>query len=156
MIKAADIMTSEVIVISPKSTIKEAAKIMASKNVSSLVVVEGNKPVAVVSQDDIIEGLVNKKVKVKDFMTDNFMTVAPSEKFSKISRHLRQDKIKRFPVVENENLVGLITETDILEATRDFTVKHEMVQNIILIGFGLATAFFLFYFSSLGSSIFKR
>lgn len=155
MIKVRNIMTKEVITISQSSSIKEAARLMASKSVSSLVVVEKSKPIAIVSENDIIKGISYKKTKVRDVMSKEFMVISPPTKFSDISKSLREKKIKRFPVVENEKLVGLITETDIIEAIRDFTRFHQIVQEVILAIFGLATAFFLFYFSPIGASIFR-
>lgn len=154
MIKVRNIMTKNVITITKDSSILEAAKLMTSKSVSSLVVVEKEKPLAVVSESDIINGIVSKKIKVKDVMDKEFMTTSPLTRFSEIVKSLREKKIGRFPVVENEKLVGLITETDVIEATRDFTRFHQIVQEVILAIFGLATAFFLFYFSPIGASIF--
>ena len=156
MIKTGSIMTKQVVTISTSSSIMEAAKLMTSKSVSSLVVVEKNTPIAIVSEKDIIKGIVSKKTKIKDVMDREFIVISPMTKFSDISKSLREKKIKRFPVVENEKLIGLITETDIVEATRDFTRFHQIVQEAILTIFGLATAFFLFYFSPLGASIFRR
>ena len=155
MIKTGSIMTKQVVTISTSSSIMEAAKLMTSKSVSSLVVVEKNTPIAIVSEKDIIKGIVSKKTKIKDVMDREFIVISPMTKFSEISKSLREEKIKRFPVVENEKLIGLITETDIVEATRDFTRFHQIVQEAILTIFGLATAFFLFYFSPLGASIFR-
>lgn len=155
MIKVKNIMTKEVITTTQDLSLKEAAKLISSKSVSSLVVVEGNKPIAVISENDIIKGIFSKKAKVKDVMSKEFAIISPLTKFSEISKSLREEKIKRFPVVENEKLIGLITETDVIEATRDFTRFHQIVQEAILAIFGLATAFFLFYFSPLGSSIFS-
>ena len=155
MIKIRSIMTEDVVTIAQNSSIMEAAKLMASKSVSSLVVLEKNKPIAIISENDIIKGIVSKKSSVKDVMSKDFMVISPLNRFSEISKTMREEKIKRFPVVENENLIGLITETDIIQATRDFTRFHQIVQEIILAIFGLATAFFLFYFSPLGASIFR-
>ena len=155
MIKTGSIMTKQVVTISTSSSIMEAAKLMTSKSVSSLVVVEKNTPIAIVSEKDIIKGIVSKKTKIKDVMDREFIVISPMTKFSDISKSLREKKIKRFPVVENEKLIGLITETDIIETTRDFTRFHEIVQEVILAIFGIATAFFLFYFSPIGASIFR-
>lgn len=155
MIKVGSIMTKEVITISPGSSLVEAARLMASKSVSSLVVTENGRPVAVVSENDIISGAVSKKAKVADVMRKDFLVISPSTRFSEIVNSMTGKKIRRFPVVENEKLVGLITETDVIEATRDFTRFHQAVQEVILAIFGLATAFFLFYFSPLGASIFR-
>jgi len=88
-------------------------------------------------------------------MSNDFMVISPMTTFSEINKYLREKRIKRFPVVENERLIGLITETDIIEATRDFTRFHEVVQEVILTIFGLATAFFLFYFSPIGTSFLR-
>ena len=155
MIKIRSIMTKDVITITPNSSIIDAAKLMTSKSVSSLVVVEKDKPIAVISENDIIKGIISKKMKAKDVMSKDFIIISPLTKFSEISKTLREKKIKRFPVVENEKLIGLITETDIIQTTRDFTRFHQIVQEVVLAIFGLATAFFLFYFSPLGTSIFR-
>ena len=154
MIKVGSIMTKNVVTTSQNSTIIEAAKLLASKSVSSLVIVEKNKPIAIISENDVIRGLVSGKKKVKDAMSRNFAIIFPAAKFSDLTKSLRGKNIKRFPVMENEKLVGLITETDIIQATRDFTRFHQIVQEVILGIFGLATAFFLFYFSPLGAMIF--
>ena len=155
MIKIKDIMTKEVVTIAKSAGIIEASKIMSSKSVSSLVVIDKGKPVAVVSENDIIAGISSKKNKVKDIIKKDFIVISPLTRFSEIEKAVRNREIKRFPVVENGKLVGLITETDIIQATRDFTRVHQIVQEIILAIFGLATAFFLFYFSPLGASIFR-
>ncbi len=147
-------MTKNVVTVSPSSTVMEAANKIKSKSVSSLVVVDKNKPIAVISERDIIKGVIAKKSKVKDIMSKNFMNISPATTFSAISKSLRGKNIQRFPVVENGDLVGLITETDIVEATRDFTRLHQIVQEIILAIFGLGTAFFLFYFSPLRTVVF--
>ena len=148
-------MTKEVVTIAKSAGIIEASKIMSSKSVSSLVVIDKGKPVAVVSENDIIAGISSKKNKVKDIIKKDFIVISPLTRFSEIEKAVRNREIKRFPVVENGKLVGLITETDIIQATRDFTRVPQIGQEIILAIFGLATAFFLFYFSPLGASIFR-
>lgn len=148
-------MTKDVITISRDSSIIDAAKLMVSKSVSGLVVVDRNKPVAVVRENDIVKGIVSKKANVRDLMGKEFIIVSPLTTFSQINKNLKEKKIKSFPVVENDKLIGLITETDIIEATRDFTRFHQIVQEVILAIFGFATSFFLFYFSPIGISIFS-
>lgn len=154
MIKIRSIMTKNVIIIPKGSSIMEAAKLMLSKSVSSLVVVEKNKPTAIVSENDIIQGIISKKTKIDDVMSKEFLVISPAARFSQVSNYLKEKKYRRFPVVENNELIGLVTETDIIQATRDFTRFHQIVQEVILALFGLATSFFLFYFSPIGASIF--
>jgi len=157
MIKAKAIMTENVVKISEATTLEEAAKIMLGKRVRSLLVVRQETPIAIVSKSGIIRGSLNGnmgKVKIKSVMDKNFMVVSPEASYSMILKKLREDGIKRFPVVEGDNIVGIITETDIVDATRDFTRFHQIMQEVILAIFGLFTAFFLFFFSPLGQSIF--
>ena len=144
MIKVRNIMTKEVIPVSKSLSLIEAAKLMTYKSVSDLVVVEKGMPVATISENDIIKGIVSKKTTVKDAMSREFMIISPLKRFSEIIKSQKERKIKTFMVVENEKLSGIITETDIIEAVRDFTKTHQIVQEVILSIFGLATAFFLF------------
>ncbi|MBI3027006.1 CBS domain-containing protein [Candidatus Woesearchaeota archaeon] len=155
MIKVSNIMTKGVITVTPDSGIKKAAGLIASKSVSSLVILDMENPVAVITENDIIRGIISKKSKVRDVMNKEFIIISPQTKFSEITKVLREGKIKRFPVMEDGKLVGLVTETDIIQATRDFTRFHQIVQEVILAVFGLATAFFLFYFSPIGVSILR-
>jgi len=152
MITVKSIMTPDVITVSPESSLLDAAKKIVPKSVSGLVVAEHGMPIAIISERDIINGIISKKQKVSDVMSTCFQVISPKTNFSKISSDLRKTNIKRFPVVENGRLIGLVTETDIIEATRDFTRLHQITQEVILIIFGLATAFFLFYFSKFGAS----
>ena len=155
MIRAKTIMTENVITINEDATIEEAAKLMVNRHVNSLLITKNNYPTAIVIKNDLIKGTINKnpkKVKVKDIMNKDFLTVNTNANYSYIVKKLRNEKIKRFPVVENNNLVGTITEMDIIDTTRDFTRFHEIMQEVILAIFGLVTAFFLFFFSPLGQS----
>ena len=157
MIKAKTIMTENVITINESAAITEAAKLMVNKHVKSLLVTKNNKPIAIVTENSLIRGALNKspnKVKIKDVMSKKFLIVNTNTSYSYIIKKLREEKIKRFPVVENDKLIGIITETDIVDATRDFTRFHQIMQEIILVVFGLVTAFFLFFFSPLGQSVF--
>ena len=158
MVKARSIMTENVITANEDATIAEAASLMMHKHVKSLIVTKDSKPIAMVTQRDLIKGSLNKnpgKVKIKSIMNKNFLAVNPDTNYSLIAKKLKEGKISRFPVVEQDKLIGIITETDIIDATKVFTRFHQVMQEIILAVFGLVTAFVLFYFSPLGQSILR-
>ncbi|MFH0868349.1 MAG: CBS domain-containing protein [Candidatus Woesearchaeota archaeon] len=158
MIKAKTIMTENVVTVNENMSIPEAAKLIVNKGVSCLLVVKNDIPMAIVTENDLIKGSIKKapnKLRVKDIMNKNFLTISPSTGYPYILQKLRKEKIKRFPVIENNKLKGIITETDIVNATRDFTRFHQIMQEVILAIFGLVTALFLFFFSPLGQSISK-
>ena len=159
MVKAKAIMTENVITISDGSSVADAAKLMLSKHVKNLLVVKNGMPIAIVAENDLIRGSLSEnpvKAKIKSIMSKNFLPISPQTSYQFIIKKLKDGKIKKFPVVDNNRLVGIITETDIVDATRDFTRFHRIMQEIILTVFGLVTAFFLFFFSPLGQSIFGR
>lgn len=157
MVKARSIMTENVIAVEQDATIDEAARLMINKHVKSLVVAKGSRPVAIVTQRDLIRGLLKSpgRVRVKSIMGENFLAVSPDADYSFLVKKLKEGKISKFPVVENGKLAGIITETDIIDATRDFTRFHHVMQEVILAVFGLVTAFVLFFFSPLGQSLFR-
>ena len=159
MIRARAIMTENVITISEDSCVTDAAKLMVSKHVNNLLVVKNGMPIAIVTENDLIRGSLSEnpaKAKVKGIMGKNFLAVSPQTSYLFIIKKLKEEKTKKFPVVDKNKVVGVITETDIVDATRDFTRFHRIMQEIILTVFGLVTAFFLFFFSPLGQSIFRR
>ncbi|MDP3765150.1 MAG: CBS domain-containing protein [Nanoarchaeota archaeon] len=157
MVKAKAIMTENVITISEDSSVADAAQLMVGKHVKNLLVMKNGMPIAIVTENDLIRGSLSgsqAKAKIKGIMSKNFLPVSPQTSYSFIIKKLKEEKIKKFPVVDNDKLVGIITETDIVDATRDFTRFHRIMQEIILTVFGLVTAFFLFFFSPLGQSMF--
>ena len=154
MIKIKSIMSKNVITIPKDSNIKDAAKTLTDKTVTSLIVVDNGEPIGILTERAAISAYLLSKKKVSDVMEREFTVVSPSDRFSQVNKVLMEQKIKIFPVVENQKLVGLVTETDMIEATRDFTRMHQIVQDTILFVFGLATLFSIIYFSPLKHSIF--
>jgi CBS domain-containing protein len=105
--------------IEKNSTVKEAAKIMAKNRIGSLVVVEGKKIAGIMTERDILtkvtaEGKSSERVYVKDIMTTKVLTITP-DKFLDDAVHIMiLNNIKKLPVVEGNELVGIITSTDIV------------------------------------------
>ena len=75
MIRAKNMMTKEVITISPDSSIKESARLATSKSVSILVVTEKEKPIAVLSERDIIKELKSRGFSYNDIEKIMMQTV---------------------------------------------------------------------------------
>ena len=154
MIRAKTIMTENVVTVDETASLKEAANLMLNRHVSTLMVAKDSKPIAILAENDLVKGFASKKAgKVKDVMSKNFFSINPETTYTFIIKKLKEGKIKLFPVMENNKLIGIITETDIVDATRDFTRFHQIMQEVILTVFGLVTAFFLFFFSPLGQSL---
>ena len=123
-----DIMKSDVVSMPATKTIHEAAKEMASKSISCVIVTERKKPVGIVTERDLVRKVIAKEkstegLLIKDIMTKNPITVKPDTSIVDAARMMKRNKIRRFPIIEKGVLVGIITETDILYGMNDM-VRH--------------------------------
>ncbi|MCX6821973.1 MAG: CBS domain-containing protein [Candidatus Aenigmarchaeota archaeon] len=112
-------MTKNVIVVNPDATIKDAAKIMTQQRVGSLLVIEGNKLVGIITELDIIwkvvAGDLNPKITlVRDVMTKQVVSVKANQTLEDATQIMVENSIKKLPVLESDKLVGIITATDLI------------------------------------------
>lgn len=110
-------MNKNVVVAKPMVTIREAAKVMGEMNMGSLVIMEEDKIVGIVTSTDILKAIGDgkdpDKTLVQDIMSKDVITIQADEDVSKAVEIMVQHKIKRLPVLMNEKLVGIITVSDI-------------------------------------------
>ena len=119
-IKVNDAMTKRPITISPDINIPSCARKMLSKNVGSLIVMEGDKISGIVTEKDIVEDVVGKEldfkdVKVKDIMTVGYIFITPHSDLSEAVELMIREDVRRLLVVEDKKLLGLLTVKDILK-----------------------------------------
>lgn len=142
MLTAQDIMNQDVVTVTPKTSVEEAADIMSQENVSGLPVVQDGKLIGVVSEKDLIiknkklnsPGFINildgvflknprkfeeefKKfiaVDVKDLMTEEVVQINLDTPLDEIASLMVDKDVNRLPVVEDDKLVGIVTRGDIV------------------------------------------
>jgi len=132
MIYVKDIMTRDVKTIHPKTSIKKAAEVMERYRIGSLVVIDKGRPVGIVTEGDIsravARGIELAKQPVKEIMSGSLITINPEARVEEAARIMAERKVKKLPVVENDKLVGIVTQTDIVATTFDLvTALKEMV-----------------------------
>ncbi|MGC9001655.1 MAG: CBS and ACT domain-containing protein [Dictyoglomus sp.] len=123
-------MTKNPISVSPETSILEAWKIMQDSQVRRLLVMEKGKLVGIVTERDLRSvspsqatslsifeiNYLLEKLKVKDAMTPNPITVDADAPIEEAALIMRNNKISALPVIENDEVVGIITESDIFRA----------------------------------------
>ena len=118
MRKAKDVMIKNVKTISPSATMAEAAKAMKKNRIGSLVVVQGNRPVGIITERDLAYKIIAEEqsldMKVREVMTKDLKTVQPEKSIKDAARLMAAHVIRRLPVVEGGKLVGIITIEDIM------------------------------------------
>jgi CBS domain-containing protein len=113
-----DLMVSSVVTIEPGTSIVDAARLMIQEEKGPLPVVEGDSPVAMVTDRDIIarvvaEGRDPNSVRVEDIATRELITIGPDQDVEEARQLMDQHELDRILVVEGERLVGIISEADI-------------------------------------------
>jgi len=138
-----EIMTKDIVKIDCKNTVYEACKIYSVKKVGSLVVTDKDIIVGIVTERDAIEKVIlgekdPKKTRIMDIMTPNIKTVHALAPLEKAATIMKENNIKKLPVILNNEIVGMITETDLSrtidafsEAMNEFTDFYsETKENI--------------------------
>ena len=104
----------------PEDTVKEAASLMSKSHIGCLVAVDKKKKVVgIVTERDIIEKVNAKdklasRVRVEDIMTPKVITIDANSLLDDAVYLMIKNKIKKLPVTENNQLVGIVTSTDIM------------------------------------------
>ncbi|MBN3037495.1 MAG: CBS domain-containing protein [Candidatus Diapherotrites archaeon] len=133
-VKVADAMRKSVVTVSPSDLVQKALEYMVDLDIGSVVVVENKKAVGILTDSNILERVVIKKmdpekVSIKEVMSHPLRTVSPDIDIEEASRVMRDLSVKRLPVEDNGRLVGIITEADIIAmAPALFDIVKEMAE----------------------------
>ncbi|KFM18259.1 Inosine-5'-monophosphate dehydrogenase protein [Marine Group I thaumarchaeote SCGC AAA799-P11] len=131
-----DIMQKNVITIEHDKTVHDAAVILKEKEISFLVIMRNKKPVGVVSERDIVQKVAAKdakasSVQLEDVMSKKFRWVSPDTPIEGAVQKMLNNNIRRLIILDNdENLVGVITQTNLAEFLRSKILINGMLENI--------------------------
>jgi len=148
--RAKDMMTKNPITVNPDTLVLDAQRIMKQKNIRRLPVVEKGKLVGIVTKHDLLEvepspatpmslyelNYFLSKMKVKEIMEKNPLTITPDTPFEDALRIGQEKKIGAFPVVDKGRLVGIATESDIVRFLIQAFGIHEEGSRIEILGLG--------------------
>ena len=123
-----DVMTKNPITVDSDTLMLDARRLMKEKNIRRLPVVDKGKLVGIVTKHDLDEAApplttsssahefhdVLSKMKVKEVMKKNPVTVNPDTPFEEVLKIGQKSKISSFLVIEDGKLVGITTESDIV------------------------------------------
>lgn len=118
-----DIMTKHVVTIDENGTALEAAKIMAEKGISSLIVLKDQNPVGIVTERDFVKKICIKELKISHVKVNEVMSkirtfADPEIPIEVAVQRMVNHKIRRLPIMETGKVVGIITVTDLAKYLR--------------------------------------
>ncbi len=115
-----DIMTREIVTISPEASIREATDLLLQRHVSGLPVVDGaGKLVGILTEFALLAIAYDSHVSeelVSQHMTSDVLTVNVNDPINKIADTFIVHRVRRLPVTEDGRLVGLVARRDVLRA----------------------------------------
>lgn len=118
IIKLRDIMSREIASLNWDDTIERAAQLMKQYNVGSIPICNQNKLIGIVTDRDITlrsvaSGQSSTSNRVSEIMTSNPAVGSPDMDVHDATKIMSEKQIRRLPIVENDNLVGMVALGDI-------------------------------------------
>ena len=113
-----DVMTKSVIAVDASITVNEAAKMMEDVKVGSIIVMENNTPVGIVTDRDfavkVAAHAYQISTPVKQIMSSPLIAINPDETVWMISDLMYTRSVRKLPVIENDQVIGIVTATDLV------------------------------------------
>lgn len=123
--------------VSPDTTVYDALKLMADKNIGALLVLEGSALVGIFSERDyarkvILKGKTSKETFVKEIMTPDVLYVRPNQSIEECMALMTNKRVRHLPVLEENKVLGVISIGDVVKAIiseQEFTI-HQLENYI--------------------------
>ncbi len=117
-ITVADVMTSPVMAVDPRTSIDDAYRAMIRYGHSALPVIMEGDPVGIITRKDLDKARLHGfgLAFVEEFMTEGIITIPIKASVAEAHHILVVHNIGRIPVMEGKNIVGIVTRTDLLRA----------------------------------------
>ncbi len=114
-----DVMSKNARVVRLDTSVKEVVAIMNKYDIGSIIVVQGNRPVGIITERDILRRLVEQclapeTLTAQQLMTSPLITISETASIEEAAKLMAKKGIKRLPVMSNDKLVGIVSYTDIV------------------------------------------
>lgn len=119
--------------VAPDTSVYEAVREMDERNVGALMVCEDVTLVGIVSERDVarktvLNELLSQDTLVRDIMTENVRYVRPDNSIEECMALMTDKRIRHLPVLEGEQLVGVVSIGDVVKAT--INQKENLIQHL--------------------------
>ena len=121
------------VTVSPSSSVLDALKIMAEKNIGSVMITENGQYLGIMTERDysrkvILNGKSSTDTKVSDIMSDNLPRVSPQDSIDFCMELMSDKNIRYLPVFENNKLMGIVSINDLVRET--IRTHEETITNL--------------------------
>jgi len=129
-----DLMTESPVTCEPSATVAEAARVMANEDIGPVPVVQEGRIVGLVTDRNLVvrvlaEGRDPNTTTIGEIASSDLVTVQPDSHLDEALRLMAQNQVRRLPVVEGDQLVGIVAQSDVARAAEEEDTG-EVVQQI--------------------------
>ncbi len=113
-----DLMVKEVVTVDKDEPVQRVAELMTLRKIGSIVVVENRKPIGIVTERDMATRILAlgrdpRKMTIQEAMSKPIISVSKDMNISDAVKLMKESSIKRLVVIDDDNLVGIISSRDV-------------------------------------------
>jgi CBS domain-containing protein len=129
-----DVMAKDIRVVRPDTSIKEVVATMNKFGIGSIIIVQGDRPVGIITERDILSRLVEpclapETLTARQIMSSPVLTISETASIEEAATLMARKHVKKLPVMDNGKLVGIITYTDIVSKVPTMlSILEELVR----------------------------
>ena len=112
------VMSKNVLTVEKSTSLQEAAQNMKKSSVGCVIVNDGTKPLGIVTERDFVKVAAEGRplfTEISEVMSSPLITIGPEETIWEASEIMKEKSIHKLPVKENEQIIGILTTTDIVK-----------------------------------------
>ncbi len=133
--KIEKLMTKNVITLPADASAYDAVKLMNKNKIGCLVVLHNNLVVGILTERDLLERVLEKcrnpkETRISEIMTKHVIVGKPDMEHIEATKVMFKNKVKKLPIIEGNQLVGIVTLTDIARATSIDKKTIELIQKL--------------------------
>jgi len=134
-VKIGKLMVKDVVTLERGASVYEAVKLLNKNKIGCLVILDRGRIAGIVTERDLLERVLEKcknpkETLVSEIMTRNVITGTPDMDAIEATRIMFKIKVKKLPILEGNQLVGIVTLTDIARATSVDEKTIELIEQL--------------------------
>jgi len=134
-VRVSEIMTNAAVTDQSDDTLVEAARKMWKQQTGSLLVVDGEDLVGIVTERDILKAVANgislNETRISEVMSKDLMTVGPGTSLREAAKVMADKWIRHLPVLDGGKLVGVLSQRDLAGVLAGALNEPEALQQLV-------------------------
>jgi len=132
------IMSKNVLTVDKSTSLQKAALSMRKSNIGCVIVTEDTKPIGIVTERDFVTKVAAEGrpmfTEISEVMSSPLITINPEETVWEAAEMMKEKGIHKLPVKKNEQIVGIVTATDIVKISSlgSDSQMHKICDDILL------------------------